>query len=158
MFEPDAKPRPGSVHVAKELGALSVSEIRRRQTLAERDLLQKGITFNVYGADGGTERIFPFDIVPRVVSQSDFATIERGLRQRILALNAFLGDVYGAGRIFADRVVPEALVRSAKGYLPQCEGIVPPKGIGLLINIGAIATFGGIDGYMQWVQAMQNQG
>ncbi len=129
MFESEACPRPGVGHIAKELGALSVDEIARRQTVAERALLQRGITFNVYGADGGTERIFPFDVVPRVVSHADFRTIDRGLRQRILALNAFVGDVYGERRIVRDGVVPLELVLSAKGYLPACEGIVPPKGI-----------------------------
>jgi len=129
MFEPDATPRSGAAHIAKALAALSVDEIRRRHAIAERELLQKGITFNVYGAEGGTERIFPFDVVPRVVSHSDFSSIERGLRQRILALNAFIADVYGPRRIVRDGVVPEELVLSAKGYLPQCEGLLPPKGI-----------------------------
>lgn len=129
MFEPDERPRSGVAHIAKELEGLSLAELRRRQSVADRELLQKGITFNVYGAEGGTERIFPFDLVPRVVSHADFTTIDRGLRQRILALNAFVGDVYGERRILRDGVVPESLVLSAKGYLPQCEGIVPPKGI-----------------------------
>ena len=129
MFSGADEPRPGASAFAKVLSGLSAQDLRKKQGVAERDLLQRGITFNVYGAEGGTERIFPFDVVPRVVSQSDFSTIERGLRQRILALNAFVGDVYGKRKILSDGVIPEALVLSAKGYLPQCNGIAPPKGI-----------------------------
>ena len=129
MFASPGSPRPGSAPITGELERLRPEELRRRQSVAERDLLQKGITFNVYGADGGTERIFPFDVVPRIVQSSDFSVIERGLRQRILALNAFVGDVYGERRIVKAGLVPEALVLSAKGYLPQCQGVVPPRGI-----------------------------
>lgn len=129
MFADAATPRAGARAFARVLAGLTAQDLRKKQAVAERDLLQRGITFNVYGAEGGTERIFPFDVVPRVVSQADFSTIDRGLRQRILALNAFVGDVYGKRKILADGVIPEALVLSAKGYLPQCVGIVPPKGI-----------------------------
>lgn len=129
MFERPGVPRPGAAHIARALSGLSAREIARRQTVAERALLQRGITFNVYGAEGGTERIFPFDVVPRIVSAAEFRVIERGLQQRITALNAFVADVYGPQRIVREGVVPLALVRSSKGYLPQCDGVVAPKGV-----------------------------
>ncbi len=129
MFEQEGCPRPGAALLASRLSALEPSEILLRQKAAERALLHRGITFNVYGAKEGTERIFPFDLVPRIVEASEWPGLERGIRQRILALNAFLGDIYGAQRILNEGVLPRHLVLSARGYLPACAGIVPPRGI-----------------------------
>ena len=111
------------------LASLADADLARRRTAAERSFLHRGITFNVYGEAAGKERIFPFDLVPRVVGASEWRTIERGLAQRIRALNLFLGDVYGPRRIVRAGVVPEEVIASAKGYLPACEGFVPPKGV-----------------------------
>ncbi|MGH2721787.1 MAG: circularly permuted type 2 ATP-grasp protein [Actinomycetota bacterium] len=122
-------PRPGSTLLVKRIEALSEGELLRRQQAAEAALLNLGITFNVYGADEGQERIFPFDIVPRIVEPEDFQTIDRGLKQRIRALNMFLDDVYHDAKIVADGVVPEDVLRSGKHLLPQCRGLDPPRGI-----------------------------
>ena len=92
-------------------------------------LLTRGITFNVYGATDGVEKIMPFDILPRVVSAAEWKTIERGLTQRVRALNDFIGDVYGARKILAAGVVPESILQSSRGLLPACNGMKPPKGI-----------------------------
>ena len=93
--------------------ALPAGEIERRQRSAERALLAMGITFNVYGADEGTERIFPFDLIPRIVAATEWRTIERGLKQRIHALNLFINDIYHERRILKDRVIPDYVLETA---------------------------------------------
>ncbi len=129
MFEHKGRARPGCELLARKLGSLSDGELSRRQLAAERALLDMGITFNVYGNESGTEKIFPFDIVPRIVESDEWSTIERGLKQRIRALNLFIDDVYDRGRIFEDRIVPRDLVMGASSYLKACAGLKPPKGV-----------------------------
>ncbi len=129
MFDAGAQPRPETALLASRLSALAPAELRARQIAAERALLTRGITFNVYGDAAGTEKIFPFDIIPRVISAADWRVIERGLVQRVHALNLFIADVYGERRIINAGIVPESLVASAASYLPACRGLVPPKGI-----------------------------
>lgn len=129
MFEAPGHPRPGSAVLARRLAGLDEGDLRRRQKAAERLLLHMGITFNVYGAEGGTERIFPFDLVPRIVEAREWAVLERGLAQRVRALNLFLGDIYGEQRILAAGVVPREIVLSATSYLPACAGLHPPRDI-----------------------------
>jgi uncharacterized circularly permuted ATP-grasp superfamily protein len=129
MLAAPGAPRPGYALLAGKLASLADGELARRQCAAERALLDLGITFNVYGEESGAEKIFPFDVVPRIVEALEWETIERGLKQRIRALNLFIDDVYGAGRILADRVVPRELVLGASAYLPQCVGLKPPKGV-----------------------------
>src|SRR6266403_29316 len=101
----------------------------RRPRAAARALLNLGITFNVYGDSAGTERIFPFDLVPRIVSASEWSGIERGLKQRIHALNLFIDDVYHDQQIVKDGVVPADILRSARSFRAQCVGMKPPRGI-----------------------------
>jgi uncharacterized circularly permuted ATP-grasp superfamily protein len=129
MFDEGRQPRESAAVLTQRLDALSPADLRARQIAAERALLMRGITFNVYGDAAGTEKIFPFDIIPRVISGSDWRTIERGLKQRVHALNLFIGDVYGARKIVKDGVIPESLILSASSYLPACNGIRPPKDI-----------------------------
>ena len=102
--------------------------IRRHQT-AERALLTTGITFAVYGDERGAERIFPFDIVPRIVSKDSWDPIDRGLRQRVEALNRFLQDVHHERAIVRDGVIPADIIESSAGYRPECAGLEPPGGI-----------------------------
>lgn len=90
---------------------------------------QRGITFNVYKEQCGQEKIFPFDLLPRPIVYDQWLTIQKGLAQRILALNAFLQDIYGEQKILKDKVLDRELVLSAKGYLPKLQGITPPGGV-----------------------------
>lgn len=129
MFDARGQPRAGYALLAERLRELPDGELVRRQVAAERLLLDMGITFNVYGHSSGAEKIFPFDVVPRIVSAGEWKTIERGLVQRIRALNLFIDDVYHGGRILTAGVVPRDLVESAKSYLRACAGLRPPKGI-----------------------------
>ncbi len=129
MFESGGRSRAATSILAAKVSSLTEAELRGRQIAAERALLTRGITFNVYGDAAGTEKIFPFDIIPRVISDADWQPIERGLKQRVHALNLFIGDVYGDRKIIKDGVIPESIITSASSYLPPCEGIKPPKGI-----------------------------
>jgi uncharacterized circularly permuted ATP-grasp superfamily protein len=88
-----------------------------------------GITFNVYGDTAGTERIFPFDLVPRIVAASEWDHVERGLKQRIRALNLFLDDIYHEQKIVKDGVIPAEIIHSARCFRAPCVGINPPLGV-----------------------------
>src|SRR6056297_3536217 len=121
MFTAVSEPRKHAQLITRFFDDLGPGELQIKQEAAEHFLLQMGITFNVYGDPTGSERIFPFDIVPRVLSQSEWDHIERGLEQRVQALNLFLDDVYHDKNIVADGVIPRELITSASGYRPQCE-------------------------------------
>ena len=92
-------------------------------------LARYGVKFGIYKNGEFKEQLFPFDPIPRVIGHEEFAYLEKGLRQRVDALNCFLRDIYGKKQIIRDGVVPEEFVFSAKGYLPPCDGVLPPKGI-----------------------------
>ena len=129
LFDPELRPRPGAERLVRRLESFSHGELAERQRAADKALLTMGITFNVYGHEAGTEKIWPFDIVPRVIEAAEWATIERGLKQRIQALNLFIDDVYNERRIVADRVVPDWLVDSGKCFRGPCAGLKPPRGV-----------------------------
>src|SRR5260370_39745563 len=104
MFDEPAQPRAAARPLVQFMETLPDGELLRRQQSAERALLHMGITFNVYGDSAGTERISPFDLVPRIVAASEWDHIERGLKQRIRALNLFIDDIYRDQRILKDGV------------------------------------------------------
>ncbi len=127
MFLADGTPRARCESLVRRIESLSDGELQRRQHDAERTLMNLGITFTVYGHDAGTEKIWPFDVVPRVVEAAEWDVIERGLKQRITALNLFINDVYNRRQIIRDGVVPEFLLHSGKCYLPPCADLNPPR-------------------------------
>ena len=129
MFDGAGAPRAAARPLVQFIDALPEGELLRRQQSAERALLNMGITFNVYGDSAGTERIFPFDITPRIVSAAEWTTIEAGLRQRIQALNLFIDDLYHEQRIVTDAVVPADMVLSARCFRRECIGLTPPRGV-----------------------------
>ena len=108
---------------------LTASEISDRRQQADSSFLEHGITFTVYGDEGGTERIFPFDLIPRVIPESEWSMVENGLRQRIIALNLFLNDIYHGRKIIKDGIIPEEIVNSSKNYRPEMIGFDPPQGV-----------------------------
>lgn len=129
LIGPDGQPRDDFRHCLGALAALGPDEFARAQQLAERCLLNQGVTFSVYQDARGAEKIFPFCLIPRLISAHDWARLERGLEQRLLALNAFLDDVYGEQAILEAGVVPAALVLGAAGYDARLRGIAPPGGV-----------------------------
>lgn len=92
-------------------------------------LARYGVKFGVYKDKVFHEQLFPFDTIPRVISKKEFEYLEKGLIQRVTALNKFLADIYGEKRIVEEGIIPEEFIYSSKGYLPACEGILPPQGI-----------------------------
>jgi uncharacterized circularly permuted ATP-grasp superfamily protein len=129
MLTPEGEPRPGCAFLAEALRDFSEEELQRRQRAADLAFLTRGVTFTVYGDKAGREKIFPFDIIPRIVRADEWAVMERGLQQRVLALNKFLGDIYDHQRILKDGVIPPHVIESSKGFRKQCMGLQPPKGI-----------------------------
>lgn len=129
MFDDDGQPRARAKTLTARLESLSEGELQRRQKAADLTLLNMGITFSVYGHSAGTEKVWPFDLIPRIVESSEWKFIERGLKQRITALNLFINDIYHDAKIIRDGVVPEDLVRHAQCFLAPCEGLNPPGGV-----------------------------
>ncbi len=129
LFHQDGTPRPGTELLINKIESLPENDLLHKQKSAETALLQMGNTFAVYGSEEGTEKILPFDIIPRIISHADWTDIERGLKQRIHALNLFINDIYHDKKILKDRVVPEDLVMSCATYRKQCEGLTPPNDI-----------------------------
>jgi uncharacterized circularly permuted ATP-grasp superfamily protein len=129
MFTEDGEPRTAASRLLSGIQSLTPEDLRNRQHAAERELLQQGITFNVYGERAGVEKIFPFDTMPRIVGADEWTRIERGLKQRIEALNLFIDDIYHDQKILKDGIISREIVYSAKSYRPQCAGWNPPGGI-----------------------------
>ncbi|HXJ81647.1 MAG TPA: circularly permuted type 2 ATP-grasp protein [Candidatus Methylomirabilis sp.] len=129
MFLGDGTARPGSRVLWQKIESLSEGELLHRQQAAERALLHMGITFNVYGDSTGAERIFPFDLIPRIIESAEWEWIERGLRQRVTALNLFIDDIYHEQRILKDKAIPEEVIRSARSFREACVGLYPPRGV-----------------------------
>ena len=129
MFEARGRVRPHYGELARRLAALSPEEFARKKNLADKTYLAQGITFTVYQGDEGTERIFPFDLIPRVIPAAEWELIARGLKQRLVALNLFLQDIYHEKRIVADGVIPLEVVMTARNYRREMEGFKVPKGV-----------------------------
>jgi uncharacterized circularly permuted ATP-grasp superfamily protein len=123
MFESNGRPHPHCRPLFEELHAASPADLRQRQVEADKAFLTQGITFTVYGDAQGTERIFPFDLLPRVITAQEWCSLERGLTQRLTAINLFLKDVYHEGRILAEGVVPRELVQSCRHYRREMRGV-----------------------------------
>ncbi|MCC7264176.1 MAG: circularly permuted type 2 ATP-grasp protein [Candidatus Latescibacteria bacterium] len=129
LFAGPGQARPGAGLLIQRLASLSEGELLRRQQAAERAFVNMGITFNVYGSDAGIEKVWPFDIIPRIVEAADWRLIEGGLEQRLRALNLFIDDIYHRQAIVRDGIIPGHVIHSAKGYLKACEGLAPPHGL-----------------------------
>jgi len=122
-------PRKGNELIYEFINKLSVEELKSKQKSLEMAMINMGITFNVYSEEGGTERIIPIDIIPRVINAKDWSKLEKGLIQRIFALNEFLKDIYSDQKILKDGIIPKEVIFSSKGYLKECMGIKPLKDV-----------------------------
>lgn len=129
LFENRGTPRSQAQLLIERINDLPPAELQRRQQAAQRALFKLGATFTVSGDDQGTERIFPFDIVPRIISAREWSHLEQGLKQRTQALNLFINDIYSEQKILKDKVIPREIIESAKGFLKPCVGLQPPAGI-----------------------------
>lgn len=127
MFADAGAPRDAYRPLFARLAELHAEELAQRQRAADLTFLHQGITFTVYGNDAGTERIFPYDLLPRIISAEEWRTVEQGLTQRILALNLFLHDIYHEGKILTEKVVPHDLVYSCQHYRRDMRGMDVPR-------------------------------
>lgn len=129
MFAPDGTVRPPYGELGRQVSALAPEELHRRQQACEQSFLHQGITFTVYGdKQQVTERIIPTDLIPRIVTGAEWARVEAGLKQRATALNLFLADIYGEGRVLRDGVVPRKMILGSKHYRREMRGLPIPHG------------------------------
>ncbi len=128
VFSRPGEARPHYRRIVEALEAMTAEDLADRQRRADLAFQSAGITFTVYNESIGTERIFPFDLVPRVITGKEWDYIERGVRQRIVALNAFIQDVYNDQRIISAGVVPPDVVFASPNYLAAVRGFTPPNG------------------------------
>ncbi len=129
MFTADGNVRPHYRRVAEEFGDITREEYRNKQAAVELSFMRGGVTFTVYNDSQGTERIFPFDCVPRVIPVEEWEVLEKGLIQRITALNLFLHDIYHEQKILKDKVIPAHYVLSAKHFRREFMNFSVPKNI-----------------------------
>ncbi len=129
MFSAPGQVRPHYDLLCQRFQDMEVDEFERKCALAEKSYLNQGITFTVYSGDEGTERIFPFDLIPRIIPGKEWEHVERGLVQRLTALNMFLHDVYHDQRIVKEGLIPSEIVNSAKHFRPEFMGFDVPKNI-----------------------------
>ena len=129
LFAQKGVAREQSRSLIQWMQELGIERLEQQRQTAEAALYNLGITFNVYGDSHGVEKIFPFDVIPRIIAADEWAWIERGLQQRIKALNHFLGDVYSDRLIVKESIIPEGVIATAPGYHNACEGIRPPEDI-----------------------------
>jgi uncharacterized circularly permuted ATP-grasp superfamily protein len=130
--------------LAQTLGSIDFAEFRHRVDVVNAALLHRGVTFTVYSDSRGTERIMPFDLIPRIVPSDEWALLERGLAQRARALNAFLADVYGPQRILREGRIPIELVATSRYYEREMIGLAVPHGV--YIHVSGIDLIRGRDG------------
>jgi uncharacterized circularly permuted ATP-grasp superfamily protein len=129
LFAGPSQPRTSCSTVIDFFKSLPPGELLVRQKSAQQAMIQKGITFTVYGDDAGTERIIPFDLIPRIIPGSEWDTLTVGLQQRTEALNLFLQDVYGPQKIIADGIIPAELIVNNPAFRPEMMGLEPSQGI-----------------------------
>lgn len=128
LFQTVGQPRPEAAPLIARLQELGLTALHQHRETAQIALFKLGVTFNVYSDSQGVERVFPFDIIPRIIAAQAWQSLEQGLKQRITALNLFLQDIYGDQKIIKDGIIPEEIIASAPGYLRPCQGLKPPQG------------------------------
>lgn len=129
LLTASGNPRVASRKLVSYLGALSNDDIEARKMGAESTIREMGISFTVYTEEGNIDRAWPFDIVPRVITKSQWDTASAGLKQRLQALNMFIDDLYNDQKIIKDGIVPEFVLKQSKNYLKECEGMSPQFGV-----------------------------
>ena len=120
---------PAAHAVARRFDGFPLEMLQARSEDASRELYNLGITFTVYSDRDAIDRILPFDVIPRIITSSDWAKIETGVTQRVAALNAFLADIYGQRRVIKEKLIPEELVLGNPQYRPEMIGFTPPGGV-----------------------------
>ncbi len=123
---------------------MQIEELYQYSDTVNELLARYGVKFGIYKNGTFNEQLFPFDMIPRIIKKEEFTCLEKGLKQRVAALNAFIRDIYGKKEIIRDGVIPEEFIYMGSGYLAQCEGVLPPKGV--FTHIAGIDLVQGKDG------------
>jgi len=134
MFDAEGVVRAHYAALFEMLQDSPAGDLKRAKQESDLIFLNQGITFTVYGKEEGTERIFPHDLLPRIVTKKEWEHVEKGLTQRITALNLFLQDIYHEGRILAEGIVPRELVYTCKYFRRQMRGLRVPKGVYIAVT------------------------
>ncbi|MGB0125210.1 MAG: circularly permuted type 2 ATP-grasp protein, partial [Silvibacterium sp.] len=134
MFAADGQVRSEYQALLKAFLEMPAEELQARKLSTDASFMTQGVTFTVYGREEGTERIFPYDLLPRLITGKEWEHIEKGLAQRITALNLFLRDVYHEGKILSDGVVPREVVYSCKHFRSEMRGLQVPRNIYIAIT------------------------
>jgi len=121
--------RPAYKKFLEDIRNLSLKKLNQLQSATDRAQRLMGMTFNVYGEEEGVERILKLDIIPRIIGREEWSFLEKGLQQRIYALNEFIDDIYHEQKILKDKILPREMIQSSPSYLEQCHGLNPPKKI-----------------------------
>jgi uncharacterized circularly permuted ATP-grasp superfamily protein len=129
MFTGNSEVRNHYNAFKKRIERVGPRKLMQYQHSANRAQLSMGMTFNVYNETEGIERILPLDIIPRIIDGKEWSQIDKGLQQRIYALNLFIDDIYNDQKILKDKIIPRELIESCKTFLKPCMGLKPPKGI-----------------------------
>jgi len=128
VMESNTQPRAVAKELFNYLKSLSTDEVMARKKASERCIEEMGVSFTIYSEGNNIDRDWPFDIIPRPIPSSEWRMVEKGLKQRIQALNMFINDVYNDQKILKDKLVPRHLIEGSSNYLPACQGITPPHG------------------------------
>lgn len=123
------QPRTFSYRLLDHLQSMRNEAFNQRVAESEIEILERGVTFTVYSDAGNIDRAWPFDIIPRILAKREWDCTEKGLIQRIRALNQFINDIYNDGQIIRDGIIPEDVVMQSKGYRPQCRNMQPAYGV-----------------------------
>ena len=129
VLEKNAKPRPVAQHLFKYLKSLEKKELQARKEASQLCIEEMGVSFTIYSEGDNIDRDWPFDIIPRPIPAKEWMQVEKGLIQRMKALNLFINDVYNDQQILKDGIVPRHLIDGSSNYLAACEGITPPHGV-----------------------------
>ena len=129
MLAADGSVRPAYLGYRQWYDEQDVGWLRQQNDRAEQVFRRTGITFNVYGDDAGEERLIPFDMIPRIITATEWRKLSRGIEQRVRAINAFLHDIYHRQEIVRSGRLPERLLQSNAAFLPQMIGFTPPGGV-----------------------------
>ena len=126
LIDGEGRPRPAARPLVEYLSGLTGRELAERQLAADVAARVMGITFTVYSDGRNVDRTLPFDLIPRILDRREWRRTEAGLKQRMRALNLFIGDIYGDQKIVRDKVFPAALLKQSVNFREQCVGVRPP--------------------------------
>ena len=129
LIERDGKPRPIATALCDHFSKLGNAELSSRVAAVNAAIMASGITFTVYSEAGNIDRAWPFDVIPRIIDGHEWARVEKGLKQRLCALNHFITDIYNEQRIIRDKIFPFEVLKDSKNFRAACIGVVPRFGV-----------------------------